>query len=281
MAIATATAATIAAGVALAGTVATTAMSFDQASKQKKAQRDAERDADEALANAKKKLETNFYAAQGIKKEPYELEREALVSQGAMAIQAGVESERGAAATAGRVQLAQQQGQAAVRSAMGQELTNLENKQLAEESRLNDIGIQLDLGEVEGAQLAAANAADLAGKAEQQGWQGVVSAAGQVASALPLFSGGTTDVSKVSATPDVSFNKTIGSNYGNFGNKLPFNLNSYPVQTTNINQAAPSITPTTQGVDPFLPLYLQRQQNIRSYNPYTYNDPFNIYGKSN
>ena len=67
-----------------------------------------------------------------------------------------VGSERGAAATAGRVQLAQQQGQAAVRSAMGQELTNLENKQLAEESRLNDIGVQLDLGQVEGAQLAAA-----------------------------------------------------------------------------------------------------------------------------
>ena len=268
--------------------VAGTSMSFIQAGEQKKAQRQAEKDADEALANAKKKLETNVYAEQGIKKEPYELEREALLSQGAMAIQAGVESERGAAATAGRVQLAQQQGQAAVRSAMGQELTNLENKQLAEESRLSDIGIQLDLGEVEGAQLAAANAERLRAQAQQQGMQGVVSAAGQIASALPLFSGGTTDVSKVSATPDVSFNKTIGSNYGNFGNKLPFNLNSYPVQTTNINQAAPiitptatNITPTTQGVDPFLPLYLQRQQNIRSYNPYTYNDPFNIYGKSN
>jgi hypothetical protein len=272
---------TTAAVIGIVATVGSTVMSFDQASKQKKAQRDAERDADEALANAKKKLDTNFYAAQGIKKEPYELEREALLSQGAMAIQAGVESERGAAATAGRVQLAQQQGQAAVRSAMGQELTNLENKQLAEESRLSDIGVQLDLGEVEGAQLAAANAERLKAQAQQQGIQGVVSAAGQVAAALPLFSGDKADVSGVSAIPDASFNKTIGSNYGNFGNKLPFNLNSYPVQTTNINQTAPSITPTTQGVDPFLPLYLQRQQNIRSYNPYTYNDPFNIYGKSN
>jgi hypothetical protein len=279
---------TTAAVIGIVATVGSTVMSFDQASKQKKAQRDAERDADEALANAKKKLDTNFYAAQGIKKEPYELEREALLSQGAMAIQAGVESERGAAATAGRVQLAQQQGQAAVRSAMGQELTNLENKQLAEESRLSDIGVQLDLGEVEGAQLAAANAERLKAQAQQQGIQGVVSAAGQVAAALPLFSGDKADVSGVSAIPDASFNKTIGSNYGNFGNKLPFNLNSYPIQTTNINQAAPSITPTAtnitptnQGVDPFLPLYLQRQQNIRSYNPYTYNDPFNIYGKSN
>jgi hypothetical protein len=281
---------TTAAIIGIAATATTTTMSFVQAGKQKKAQRQAEKDADEALANAKKKLETNFYAAQSIKKEPYELEREALLAQGAEAIQAGVESERGAAATAGRVQLAQQQGQAGVRTAMGQELTNLENKQLAEESRLRDIGVQLDLGEVEGAQLAAANAEKLRAQSIQQGMQGVTSFAQQAAAALPLFSGGTgaADVSGVSATSDVSFNKTIGSNYGNFGNKLPFNLNSYPVQTTNINQATPSITPTatnitptTQGVDPFLPLYLQRQQNIRSYNPYTYNDPFNIYGKRN
>ena len=187
MAIATATAATIAAGVALAGTAATTVMSFDQAGKQKKAQRQAEKDADEAMANARKKLEQNFYAAQGIKKEPYELEREALLSQGAEAIQAGVESERGAAATAGRVQLAQQQGQAGVRTAMGQEMMALENKQLAEDSRLRDIGVQLDLGEVEGAQLAAANAAQLRAQAQQQGMQGVTSFAQQAAQFVPLF----------------------------------------------------------------------------------------------
>jgi hypothetical protein len=187
MAIATATVATIAAGVALAGTAATTVMSFDQAGKQKKAQRQAEKDADEAMANARKKLEQNFYAAQGIKKEPYELEREALLSQGAEAIQAGVESERGAAATAGRVQLAQQQGQAGVRTAMGQEMMALENKQLAEDSRLRDIGVQLDLGEVEGAQLAAANAAQLRAQAQQQGMQGVTSFAQQAAQFVPLF----------------------------------------------------------------------------------------------
>ena len=186
-AITAATAATIAAATSLAATATTTTMSFVQAGKQKKAQRQAEKDADEAMTNARKKLETNFYAAQGIKKEPYELEREALLSQGAEAIQAGVESERGAAATAGRIQLAQQQGQAGVRSAMGQEMMALENKQLAEESRLRDIGVQLDLGEVEGAQLAAANAERLRAQAQQQGMQGVTSFAKQAAAALPLF----------------------------------------------------------------------------------------------
>lgn len=178
---------TIAAGIGLAATAATTTASFVQAGKQKEAQRNAERDADEAMAAARKKLEVNFYDKLSIQKEPYELEREALLSQGAEAIQAGVESERGAAATAGRVQLAQQQGQAGIRSAMGQELAGLEKLSAQEDSRLRDVGTQLDLEEVAGAQLAAANAQELATQAEQQGWQGVVSTAQQAAQFIPLF----------------------------------------------------------------------------------------------
>jgi hypothetical protein len=178
---------TTAAVIGIVATAASTTMSFVQAGKQKDAMRNAERDADEAMQAARKKLEQNFYDNLSIQKEPYELEREALLAQGAEAIQAGVESERGAAATAGRVQLAQQQGQAGVRTAMSQDLANLEKLGAQEDSRLRDVGTQLDLEEVAGAQLAAANAAELAGQAEQQGWQGVVSTAGQVASALPLF----------------------------------------------------------------------------------------------
>lgn len=177
------TAAVIGATAAIAGTT----MSFVQAGEQK-AMRNAERDADEAMQQARKKLETNVYASQGIQKEPYELEREALLAQGAQAIQAGVESERGAAATAGRVQLAQQQGQAGIRTAMGQELTALENKQLQEESRLRDIGVQLDLGEVSGAQLAAANAQQLQAQSMQQGFQGLANVGQQVANFVPLYS---------------------------------------------------------------------------------------------
>ena len=212
--------------------VAGTSMSFIQAGEQKKAQRQAEKDADEALANAKKKLETNVYAEQGIKKEPYELEREALLSQGAMAIQAGVESERGAAATAGRVQLAQQQGQAAVRSAMGQELTNLENKQLAEESRLNDIGVQLDLGQVEGAQLAAANAERLSAQAMQQGFQGVTSMGQQAAQFIPLFAKQNVDAkgNPISVRPtkgQYALPKTQNTNP--FANSSPFVTNPFGI----------------------------------------------------
>lgn len=178
---------TIAAGIGLAATAGSTTMSFLQAGKQKEAMRNAERDADEAMQAARKKLEVNVYDKLAIQKEPYELEREALLSQGAQAIQAGVESERGAAATAGRIQMAQQEGQAGVRSAMGQELAGLEKLSAQEEGRLRDIGVQLDLEETAGAQLAAANAAELSAQATQQGFQGVTSMAQQISSFAPLY----------------------------------------------------------------------------------------------
>jgi hypothetical protein len=269
-------------------------MSFIQAGEQKKAQRQAEKDADEALANARKKLETNVYAEQGIKKEPYELEREALLSQGAMAIQAGVESERGAAATAGRVQLAQQQGQAAVRSAMGQELTNLENKQLAEESRLSDIGVQLDLGQVEGAQLASANAERLSAQAMQQGFQGLTSVGQQLIAAAPLFGTSGADASQVSATPleqpeymtrasltMPAAPQTINPNLQP-ANIMPKNQYINPnLQPANISPIGGDARLPYQGYQAPLPLYLQNQQGFRFNNPYTYNNPFDIYGKRN
>lgn len=225
---------TIAAGIGLAATAATTTMSFVQAGKQKSAQRQAERDADEAMTNARKKLETNFYAQQGIKKEPYELEREALLSQGAQAIQAGVESERGAAATAGRVQLAQQQGQAGVRSAMSQEMMALENKQLGEQSRLRDIGVQLDLGEVSGAQLAAANAAELSAQATQQGFQGVTSFGQQLAAVAPLFAKQDVDAlgNPISLRPtkgQYKLPKTQNTNTNPFINSSPFVTNPFNI----------------------------------------------------
>jgi hypothetical protein len=181
------TASTIAAGVGVATTAATAGLSFAQAGKQKKAMQQAQKDADEAMQEARKKLEVNVFDKLSIQKEPFELQREALLSQGAQAIQAGVESERGAAATAGRIQMAQQEGQAGIRSAMGQELQQLEMLSAQEEGRLRDIGVQLDLEEVAGAQLAAANAQELQAQALQQGMEGVTSLGTQLADQAPTF----------------------------------------------------------------------------------------------
>jgi hypothetical protein len=162
-------------------------MSFTQAGEQRDKQRQAEASAAKAMAEARKKLEVNFYDQQAIKKEPYELQREALLSQGALAVQAGQESDRGAAATAGRVQMAMNEGQAGIRTAMTNEMVDIENKQIAEASRLRDLGAQLDLSQAEGAQMAAANAEEAATAATAQGIQGIMGTAQQGLNLLPLY----------------------------------------------------------------------------------------------
>lgn len=204
------TASTIAAGASVAATAATAGLSFAQAGKQKKAMQQAQKDADEAMQEARKKLEVNVFDKLSIQKEPFELQREALLSQGAQAIQAGVESERGAAATAGRIQMAQQEGQAGIRSAMGQELQQLEMLSAQEEGRLRDIGVQLDLEEVAGAQLAAANAQELQAQALQQGMEGVTSLGTQLADMAPTFN--KTAVARQSQKLSDTLTKDFGMN---------------------------------------------------------------------
>lgn len=162
--------------------------SFAQAGQQRKAQEKAEREAAKAMAAARKKLEVNYLDALGIQKEPYELEREALLVAGAQGVEAARESERGAAAGVGRIQLAQQKGQQGIRSAMGQEMTALDRAAAQEESRLRDVGVQLDLGEVSGAQMAAADASQAAAAAQTQGFQQLAAFGAQALEAAPLFS---------------------------------------------------------------------------------------------
>ncbi len=161
--------------------------SFLQAGQQRKAEEAAKRQAERAMAEARKKLEVNYLDALAIQKEPYELEREALLVAGAQGVEAARESERGAAAGVGRIQLAQQKGQQAIRSAMGKEMTALDRAAAAEESRLRDVGVQLDLGEVAGAQMAARDAGQAAAAAQTQGFQQLASLGAGVLSATNLY----------------------------------------------------------------------------------------------
>ena len=171
----------------LAISAGSTAMSFMQAGEQSRLQRQAEAKAAKAMADARKRLEINFSKERSIQKEPYELQREAMLSAGAQALQAGVESERGAAATAGKVQMAMNEGQAGIRTAMGQELTDIEKEIIDEESRLRDLNVQLDLGEVQGAQLAARDAQEAKTAAETAGYKGIADTAQKGLDMLPLF----------------------------------------------------------------------------------------------
>jgi len=186
-AITAATATLIAAGAGVASSLGGSAMSFTQANKQKKLERQAVQEADKAMASARARLDVNYMDALSVQKEPYELQREAMLSQGTQATDAAQESERGAASAAGRVQMAQNEAQGGIRTEMGKELTEIERLKVAEDSRLRDLQTQLDLGEVEGAQMAARNAQEMAAQATTQGFEGLTSAATQAANMIPLY----------------------------------------------------------------------------------------------
>ena len=65
-----------------------------------------------------------------------------------------------------------------------------------EEQRLNDLGVQLDLAEVQGAQQAAKDAEVARAKAINEGIQGIASTAQQGLGMIPLFQAGSAKTQK-------------------------------------------------------------------------------------
>lgn len=178
-------------GIAIAGlaiSVGTTTASFIQANKQKKLGEAAERKAEEAMKDARSALDVNYFEDLAVQKEAYELERDATLQAQAGALQALQESgQRGVAGGVGRLALAGQKQQASTRTAMAKELGDLEKLTAQEDSRLRDLGVQLDLEEVAGAQQAAAQAQEMRAAKISEGIQGVGSVAQQGLSMVPLY----------------------------------------------------------------------------------------------
>ena len=169
----------MAAATAIIGTalsVGGSAMSFAQAAKQSRLQEDAERDAEKAMAAARAKLEENFYEGLDINLKSFEQERDALAGVGQQLLQAGQEAGRGAAATAGRVMLGMQQGEQDITNRQIDSLEKLERTVAGEESRLATMKANLELGEVQGAQIAASDAAKNQASAITGGIQGLAAA---------------------------------------------------------------------------------------------------------
>ena len=244
--------------------------SFSQANKQKKRMQAAEREAKKAMADARKRLGVNVMEGLSIQKEPYELAREAALVAGTQVLQAGVEGdERGAAATAGRVAMAQAAEQARIRAAMGQELQGIQQKVVAEEGRLADIGMGLSLEEVAGAQEAAANAEALRAQAIQQGFEGLTQAASTVYEGAPLYGGKTAPTGapgvltpKQGSVPNPALSQTTLSQRG---------LLTGPPVITQSGQLAPPQSMSVLQASPFSPQVaptLQQPMDYSQYNPY-------------
>jgi hypothetical protein len=179
--------ATIASLAALGSTVMGSGASFAQARKQRMLQQDAQRKAEEALAAARKRLEVNVYEREAIAKEPYELQREALLRSGAQAMEAARESERGAAAAAGRLQSTMAGEQATTRAEMATDIQGMRGRIIAEDARLRDEGMAINKDIVAGAQQAIADAQEARNAAIVQGIQGLGAAANQLYENAPLY----------------------------------------------------------------------------------------------
>ncbi len=180
------TTAAVLTAAAIGSQVAGSVQSFSQARKLKQKQKEAEANAEKYMSQARKSLEKNYMESLAIQKEPYELEREASLVAGAQGIEALRESERGLGRV-GAVQAQQQLAQRQIAAAMGQELFNLDYLTAQEDSRLRDIGTQIDLGEVTGAQLAAAEAEERRQQQIEQGIKGLGSAAMGGIDAVSLY----------------------------------------------------------------------------------------------
>lgn len=153
MAVATATAIALGTAAVSAGT------SFAQAAKQKKVIAEAEAEASKKMAAARKSLEKNYMESLSIPMEAYEAQNEAILVAGAGAMEAAREgSQRGVGTVAQNVLNFENDALRDTSIRQGQELYNLEAATAQEESRLRDIGVNLDLQEVEGANMVAADA---------------------------------------------------------------------------------------------------------------------------
>jgi hypothetical protein len=179
--------AALAAAGGLTSTALTTAFSVADMVKMKKLQREADAAAEKFMKEAKSLLEVNAYDQLAVQMKPYELEREALAAVGAQALEAGRESERGAAATAGRIYAGYSDAIRDIQTRQGKEMADLEKLSAAEDARLKDIKTQIALDEATGAQQASAMYEERAAQATKNAISGVTSMIGQAAKLPALY----------------------------------------------------------------------------------------------
>ena len=169
MAIATGTALAISAGIS----AVSAGGSFIQAGKQKRLSEQAQRDADKAFKEAEAQLDVNYFEQLGISKTPYENQREAIAQAGAQAMEVAKESERGGAATAGRVLAQTNIAQQNITDKQTKDLEALNKLVATEDSRLAGERANLSLDQAEGAGIASAEAQNQANQSTAAGVQGI------------------------------------------------------------------------------------------------------------
>lgn len=180
-------AATTAAIASTAASLGGSYMSFRQAAQQRRLQGEARDAAEKMIQEARKRADQNVYEGLSVNKEPYNRMREDLISQSAEALRAGIESDRGVGAVAGRILMAQNVAGRNIAEAQGLEQSKINELIAGEEGRLQDYLASLSEMEAEGAQMAEAQAQQAAAQATAQGFTGLTSAVASGSELLPLY----------------------------------------------------------------------------------------------
>ena len=238
MAIATGTALAISAGIS----ALSAGGSFIQAGKQRRLSEQAQRDADKAFKEAQAQLDVNYFEQLGISKSPYENQRDAIAQQAAQAMEIGRESQRGGAATAGRVLAQSNVAQQNITDQQTKDLEALNKLVATEGSRLGTERANLSLAQAEGAGIASAQAQNQANQSTAAGVQGIADFGMSMLSNSELYSQNPTTPTTPPTIPATPQQQVISQNQTN------------PITTAGLN--------TQAGTQLVLP-----------------NNPFNIYGQ--
>lgn len=185
----------------------TSLISGVQAQRMRKEQQKSEQEAAKLMKDIYSELEKNQYAAVGLPMKSFELEREALATQGAQAVQAGAESERTAAATAGLTMAQYRKALRDIQSEQADKMLDLDLLTAQEAARKDDLRAQFKAQEAEGAQMAAADYEQRYLASVGGAIQGGLGAVGAGMEAIPLFKA-TEGVRAVSNLEDL-YNKTL------------------------------------------------------------------------
>ena len=241
--------------IAAGTTLASTGMSFAQAGKQKKLAKDAQAAADAAFKKAEAQLDVNYFEQLGISKTPYDNQREAIAQAGAQAMEIGRESERGGAATAGRVLAQSNVAQQNITDKQTKDLEALNKLVATEESKLGTARANLSLGQAEGAGIAAAQAQNQANQSTAAGVQGIADFGMSMLSNSELYK----------QNPTAPDSTTPASN----------NAASFGVFASDANQY-PQVVPSQNMINPILTAGF----NTQAGNQIAFSqNPFNIYGQ--
>jgi len=223
----------ISTAIASAGASAGQAVSAGQAA------RNARNNSEIAFDKAMKELSANQMAKIGLPMDVIDRQRDAITSSAAQITRQAAEGEgRGVAATAGRVQMAAQEGQRDIASDIGQQLMGLETATAQEEARLSAARANLNLAEAEGAQAAAAQAGAQQDAAIKGVFTGLQSAGQQYLEGSELYkkNEGTKELANLKKEYEAAVkDKKVGKRFQDAqGNILPFEDILPRIQAPNV-----------------------------------------------